>query len=331
MLYILFGEDDYSLHQALEGLKASLGDPSLVVANTTVFDGRELTLDALKTACETVPFLAPKRLVIVEGLLQHFEVKDRPRKAKKPATKSNTAEAYKSFGDYLPHLPESTVVVLVDGGLKAENPLLKELASKAEVKAFPRLKDAVLKQRIQLMVKEQGGAIAPAAVNLLARLVGGNLWLMSTEVAKLVAYAAGRGIGEEDVQNQVSHAEPASIFAVVDAILEQRAGRGEEMLQDLLDRGAVPTYILTMLVRQLGLLVRLKELQKQKLPGAEMQRRLGLSSDFVFRKTLDLADRYSWERLKETYRKLLATDLAIKRGIYDGELALNLLIAELCV
>jgi DNA polymerase III delta subunit len=36
------------------------------------------------------------------------------------------------------------------------------------------------------------------------------------------------------------------------------------------------------------------------------------------------------ERLREVYNKLLETDLAIKTGKYDGELALNLLVADLC-
>ena len=36
------------------------------------------------------------------------------------------------------------------------------------------------------------------------------------------------------------------------------------------------------------------------------------------------------ERLKLVYKKLLETDLNIKRGKFGGGLALNLLIAELC-
>ncbi|NLL90756.1 MAG: hypothetical protein GX226_06645 [Dehalococcoidales bacterium] len=39
---------------------------------------------------------------------------------------------------------------------------------------------------------------------------------------------------------------------------------------------------------------------------------------------------YSFERLKELYHKLLDTDIAIKTGKYNDELALNILIAEMC-
>jgi len=57
---------------------------------------------------------------------------------------------------------------------------------------------------------------------------------------------------------------------------------------------------------------------------------LGLTSEFALRRTLEQADRYSLERLKQVYHKLLEADLSIKTGRYDAELTLNILIAELC-
>ena len=73
MLYILNGEDDFSLRQVLEEIKKRVGDPIVLEANTTLLDGQRVAVDQLRNACETVPFLAEKRLVIVEGLLGRFE------------------------------------------------------------------------------------------------------------------------------------------------------------------------------------------------------------------------------------------------------------------
>jgi DNA polymerase III delta subunit len=61
----------------------------------------------------------------------------------------------------------------------------------------------------------------------------------------------------------------------------------------------------------------------------EIQSKLGLTSDFVLRKAWEQADRYSPVRIRDVYHRLLETDVAIKTGIYDGEVALNILIAEL--
>ena len=85
-----------------------------------------------------------------------------------------------------------------------------------------------------------------------------------------------------------------------------------------------------MLSRQVQMIVRAKELIKQRRPKLEIQSRLGLKSSFALDKTLEQAGSYPRERLKAVYHKLLETDLSIKTGKYDGELALNILIAELC-
>jgi DNA polymerase III delta subunit len=85
-----------------------------------------------------------------------------------------------------------------------------------------------------------------------------------------------------------------------------------------------------MLARQIRLIVRARALRGQGKSEAEIQRRLGLASDFAFRKTLDQAKRYPAALIKKAYRQLLAADLAIKTGRYDGELALNILVAGLC-
>ena len=67
MLYILVGQDDFSLAQSLEEIKKGVGEPTLLAANTTTLDGKQATLDQLRTVCETLPFLAERRIVIVNG------------------------------------------------------------------------------------------------------------------------------------------------------------------------------------------------------------------------------------------------------------------------
>jgi len=55
-----------------------------------------------------------------------------------------------------------------------------------------------------------------------------------------------------------------------------------------------------------------------------------LFSEYALRRTLEQAGRYSLPRLKQIYRQLLEADLAMKTGRYDSELALDLLVADLC-
>jgi len=325
VLYILLGQDDFSRRQVLEEIKRGMGDQTLLATNTTTLDGHQLSLDQLKTTCETAPFLAEKRLVIVNGLLVRFEPKNKSRQRVKTA-----ANDYKSFAAYIPTIPESTTLVLVDGRLKSGNSLLRELSTKAKVKNFPLLRNEALRQWIKQQVKQEGASISPEAVNLLAKLIGGNLWTMANEISKLALFTLGRRIEAADVKGLVSFSQEANVFAMVDAILESRVGVAEQSLGRLLESGAASAYLLVMLSRQVRMIVLAKEMMGQRKSEAEIQDGLGLTSEFALRKVLGQAGRYPMGQIMDIYRKLLETDLAIKTGKYNGELALNLLVAELC-
>jgi DNA polymerase-3 subunit delta len=275
-----------------------------------------------------MPFLVEKRLVIVQGLLERFEDKGKSGRQKKVAAARQ--EECKSLAEYLGRIPDSTVLVLIDGKIKSKNPLFRELSAKAKTMSFPLLRNDKLRQWLQKRVKEKDGSMSSQAVDLLVRFVGGNLWIMASEIDKLVLFASGRCIEEEDVRRLVSYAQEASVFTMVDAILEFKTGMAEQLLQRLLEQGAAPAYLLVMLARQVRMIVQVKELRSRRKSEVEIQDRLGLASEFALRKTLEQAGRYSLARLKEVYHKLLEADLSIKTGRYDAELALSILIAELC-
>ncbi len=329
MLYILSGQDDFSLVQSLEEIKRSVGDQTILATNTTTLDGQQVTLAQLRIVCETVPFLAERRLVIIKGLLERFEPRGRPSRRKK-TTLANQQDDFKSLSAYIGKIPDSTILVLIESRITNNNPLFRELADKAVVKSFPLLRDTELRQWIQRHVVEEGGSISSQAVDLLTKLVGSNLWIMASEINKLILFTLGRRIDEEDVKTVVSHTQQTNVFAMVDAIVEFKVELAEQLLQQLLQSGAPPAYLLVMLSRQVRMIVIARELSKQGKPKIEIQNKLGLHSEFAVRKTLEQASRYSLPRLKGMYHQLLETDLSIKTGKYNTELALSILVAELC-
>ncbi|MFC1928196.1 DNA polymerase III subunit delta [Chloroflexota bacterium] len=330
MLYILSGQDDFSLARSLEEIKGDIGDQAILAVSTTTLDGQQVTLDQLKTVCETMPFLARRRLVIIKELLGRFEPKGKSRHQKKATPVTNQQNEYKSLSTCIANIPDSTILVLIESRVSNGNPLFKKLSDKAVVKTFPLLRDAQLRQWIQSQAKEEGGSISPQAVNLLTKLVGSNLWIMASEINKLILFTSGRRIEEEDVKIVVSDTQQASVFAMVDAILKFKAEPAGQLLQRLLRTGAAPTYILAILSRQVEMIVRARELRNQRKPMIEIQNKLGLTAEFALRKTLEQASRYSLPQLKEVYHHLLEADLSIKTGKYDAELALNILVTELC-
>jgi len=330
LLYILYGPDDFSRGEALAAIKREIEDPTLLAANITLLDSQKLTPENLRNVCQTMPFLSGKRLIIVEGLLGRFESRNKAPRPPKANLKANKKDDYKTWAGCLSETPESTVVVLVDDSVGNRNSLFKELSGRATVKFFPLLNRARLRPWIEKRVGEAGGRISAPAAELLVKNVGSNLWVMHQEIIKLTLLATGRVIEPEDVRELVGCVQQDSVFTMVDAILELKAAVAEGVLQQLLDKGAAPAYLMAMLTRQIRMVARIKELQHQGKSVTEVQTRLGLASEFVFRKALEQAGRFSLTRIKEVYHRLLETDLAIKTGKYKGDLALTILIADLC-
>jgi len=331
LIYILSGQDDFSIAQALETIKKELGDESSLAMSTTTLDGQQLTQEELKTVCETIPFMTGKRLVIVEGLLGRFESGTRTKRQTKTTRKSKKQEEAEVFTNYLVgDIPETTILVLIDGVISGDNPVLKSLAGKATTRNFALPRDAKLREWVQKRVKDEGGEISSQAVQLLARFVGSNLWIMASEIEKLLLYTNGRKIEEDDIQAAVGYNQQATVFNMVDAILEFKAEQAEMMLEHLFKNGVAPVYLLFMIARQVQLILRVKELSRKRVTNREMQGKLGVTSEWVLKKTLDQSNRYSLSRLKDVYQRLLDTDISIKTGRMDPELALNVLVAELC-
>jgi DNA polymerase-3 subunit delta len=330
LLYILSGEDDFSIARELDAIKKSIGDQGMLSTNTNTLDGKQVSADEFRAVCESAPFLSEKRLVIVQGLLEKFGAKASTGRAKTTKKIDQQPAAYETFGNCIFKLPPSTVLVLLEDEIKDTNPLLKMISPKAKIKNFPMLEPPELKVWVTNRIIEDGSKISLPALNLLIRLIGSNLWVMSSELNKLATYAYGRQIEEKDVKALVSYTQQSSVFSLVDAIMEFKANESESLLQQLMDKGATASYLLAMLYRQMRLIVRARDLKRQGVKEPDMRQRLGVASDYVVKKTLEQAARYSMPRIKQVYQQLLDTDIAIKTGKYTEELALNILVAELC-
>jgi DNA polymerase-3 subunit delta len=329
----MYGQDNFSLHQELKRLKAELGGSDMLEVNTTVLDGREkLGLSQLQDVCSAAPFLSQVRLVVVEGLLEHFEPskKTGKRSAKAQPKMDSGMKEWQGLSNYIEKMPVTTVLILIDGKLdNRKNPLLKHLNPLTKARVFLQPQGKILRDWIKKHISEGGGNVSHDAINLLEKLIGGDLWNMSSEIDKLITFCHGRLITEDDVRQVTSYTRETNIFALVDAILEGNRKVAQHLLHRLLQEGTAPQQVLALIIRQLRWVVMAKDINP-KLTGPEGISRLGIPSDYVFGKVLEQAKVYSKESVKAAYHKVLEADLAIKTGQYDDDLALDLLVMELC-
>src|SRR3990172_4320205 len=114
MLYIFFGPDSFSCREALRQLKAELDSDGMLDAGTVTFDARQVTPQELIAACDTLPFLSPHRLVIVEGLLQLATEGPRGRRSRRRSGDAPSGP-WRALAGYVDRMPPTTTLVLLDG------------------------------------------------------------------------------------------------------------------------------------------------------------------------------------------------------------------------
>jgi DNA polymerase-3 subunit delta len=336
VLHLFYGPDTFSRNEALAVLRDRLDGDGMLSTNTVIFDGRSVKPDELVAACDTVPFLAPARLVMVEGLLAAVGGREgrRPTGARGRARAGGGAASGASdspwvvLPEYVGRLPDSTELVLVDGAVGDNNWLLAALRPLGEDRSFAPPAREALQDWIVQRARARNAAINPRAVAALADTVGADLWRLDAELEKLSLYAYGRAIEAADVRAMVSAAQTGNIFQLVDAVMDRRGDEALRLVRLLMDGGAAGPYLLTMIARQYRQLLLVQDMKERGVPRPEMMRRLEVRSDFVFGKLLNQAGRIAAARLEADFRRLLEADLSIKRGIHDEETALELLVAE---
>lgn len=324
MLYILYGPDSFSRQEALAALRAELDPNGMLASSTVALEGRQTTPQEVMAACDTAPFLAQRRLVVVHGLLQQAEGGRSSR-----GRRGGGGGPWAALAEYVPRMPPTTVLVLVDDEVAPENPLLQALRPHAAVRHFPKPTERALPGWIASRARSLGLKMTDGAVRLLAALVGPDTWALASELEKLAAYAAdGRPVGEEEVRSLVAAAREVRVYSLVDAIVEGRAAAALRLLEQMMAQEQHPLSILAAIQRHYRNLVIAREMLEAGATSRQIGERARLGG-YALEKVLQQAPAYPLPRLREAYRRLLAADAAIKRGVYGQELALELLVQEL--
>jgi DNA polymerase-3 subunit delta len=338
VIYILHGDDEFGLSEELAGLRVEHAgsDEAMAQLNTSVLDGERLTMGELRHACDSMPFMAEWRLVIVKGMLSRLSARGKTR-GQQDADEEEPSPNQALLDDlaaYLPDVPSSTCLILVEPkALRPSHPILKlvqaqEKLGRAKILSDSLPKDKELTGWIHRRVRSKGGDFSGQAIILLDRLVGKDLRLLDQEIDKLMLYAGERQVTADDVRSLVSLAREASIFDLVDCVGRREADKALRLLHRMLDEGAEPLYLLAMLARQVRILIQVSELQAQRLAQKQVASQLSLHP-YVVEKGVGQARNFTMAQLVAAHEQIVQTDWMIKTGQWEPVVALDMLVVTL--
>jgi len=348
MFTLLSGKDEFSAYEELARIRAS-GDFGY---NQDSLAGETADLAVIRNTCDTMPFLAEKRLVVLEGL-------PRPRKGqaddgeaaedsdanapaspvapgpkgkrgKKAATTGLSPLAFaKGLAEYIPSLPETTMlVVLVPDELKADHPLMQAARRHGKSHVFAKPAGAQLTDWVTRRARAQGRRMSPDAARMLVESLGDDLRMLASEIDKLGTYVGEGGeIGGDDVRALTPVARQSKVFDLTDALARRDTSAALALLHELLANGESPLGIVALTAFQTRSLMQVKLLSDRGMPAHQIASAAGIAP-FVVEKSLRLARRFTFAQLEAAHRTLLEIDTSLKRSRMTPELALDLLVLE---
>jgi DNA polymerase-3 subunit delta len=322
-IYILDGDDEFAISESIDKIRNRLGDSNIAEMNTTRLDGRSYSMSQLEDAVATVPFLAPKRLVILTHPTNRLKDKQQQEKiinflnADIPTTKLVLVEY-----DYLTSEKDRR-----DGKV---NWLEKWATSPDQVKRVfirhhPQPTGAMMVKWIQDHAKSLGGQFTPRAAVSLANQIGDDARMASQEITKLLTYVNfTRPVDSDDVEHLTPLTGKIGDFELVNALRDRDSRKAQALLHRSLKEDD-PLRIFQSIVFQIRTLIVAREILDEHGTANDFPKSLKIG----FFPALESAPRFSLKLLELIYHRLLELDVAIKTGQIETDLALELLVIEL--
>ena len=259
-LYYFWGPEKWLIDEAVKKIEDRALSPATRDFNREVFDAEEAETGSILSSLQAFPLRSPWRLVIV-------------RKADEIWKKTPSP-----FIDYFQNPNPQTCAVFIGARADLRAKFFQSLEAKGAVVPFYPPFERDLFRWVHLKAEEMGHAISDDAVALLIERVGPNLREILAELQKLsLSKNKGRGITEEDVSALTADSRLESPFEFPQAVGRLRRGEALRLLHKNLQQGEPPILLFSLLVRQLRLIQRAKEMRGRGLSKKEVEGKLRIS------------------------------------------------------
>ena len=259
-------------------------------------------------------------------------------------------------------LPAGNCIILTSDAVDKRKKIFKIFSDTGVVLYFGQTKGEaaqkeLLKQQAQKLLESYGKKLTPAAWIALGKKTGFELRRSITELEKLIFFVGERSsVEEKDVEEVVDKTREDSIFDLTTALSEKNQLAALAALKALLDQGIHHLMILTMIVREIRLLLQARILvDKEALPKfnsnmeygwfsknihpvlSEFVGQMAMPKDFLINKhpfvifnALRNCGRFSYSGLIAYLDELLEIDRALKSSSTAPQLLLESFLIKAC-
>jgi DNA polymerase-3 subunit delta len=342
VITLLFGADALGIRRRLQQLRAEAdGGSGMLETNLTVIEGRDARPQDIIGPAMSPPFLAPFRLIVVEGFLDRFEQGSEQRQPR-------SLDAFNPlFAALEAGLPPTTMLVFTGEAIR-RNPMhdrLKKIAG-VTVEEYAALKPAELPRYIREEAAARGirfrpgpfreaapddeelrKATDPAAY--LTALLGSDTLAIASELDKLALFSMGDEVTLDVVHRVCAGERQSTGFAFVDAVMDGQHARALTALEHLLRDGVSSQELLVMLMNGYRQAATVIDLLDDRATPEEIGKAINRPWPGLRDRAIARARRLGHAGLRAAFEALVVADRTNKAGEVDEDLALELVVARL--
>lgn len=272
-----------ALRQLVDSFVAEHGDMGL-----ERLDGEETGYERMHEAAQSLPFLVPRKLVVLRS----------------PGANKEFAEKFEQFRE---DVAETNDIVIIEPKLDKRLGYYKQLKKHTDFKEFTVLDASGLMRYLADYAKQRGGSLSAGDIRLLIDRVGTNQLILQHELDKLLAY--NPNINRASIELLTERTPQSSIFELLDAAFAGNAQRAMALYAEQRTQRVEPQQILAMLVWQLHILAIVKTAGPRNVDTIAKESKL---NPFAVRKSQDLARRITLPQLKKLVTTLREFDVRLK-------------------
>jgi len=310
-VYYFFGEDAYNLSFTLHTLEEAFQPLLLSELDKETIYSEDRSINDILGLATAFPFGSEKKLIIVK---EAEKIKD-----KKPLKEYATSPA------------EFTVLAFFHNGsiTNLSSEPFKTLDANEFLFEAKELKGKNLIDWLISIAEEKDKKLSEENAQVLVDIVGESRNMLEVQLEKICIFVnTQKEVTIESIQQVSSELKQFNIFDLQNAIGLKDKSKALTVANNLLDNGAEPTFIITMLTRYFTGLAKITELQSKNTPLQEAARIVG-THHFYYPNYLKARNLYSDQKLVEVFRALLKADVSVKTTSSDEKTIITLLIAEI--
>lgn len=314
MIIWIYGEDTYRSRQKLKEMVEKFKQKFDAGGLNLILFKEKWDVNELFQAVVSAPFLAKKKMVIIENLSQHVK---------------------KSELDDLANLwnrvPDETILIFWEQEEKGLDKYFGSMPKKdAHYYKYPLLSPHEVKQWLSARAQQKDIDIDSQILDQLLNKVGHDLWSLESELDKLKARSGGKKVQPEYIDELVDTRLEDNIFVFCNYLAQRKSSQALEILQGLIKSGFSESELLNKLGWQLKILLKSKSYWDQNInaPPDKAARDLKMHP-YVIKKTKPLLKDFDLKELKQIYQKTLLLENDIKLGKIPPRLGLELIVSQI--